>query len=87
MCDTLLPVLVRLVPGEEVGRVLMEISVTEQRYQAVLAVLGGVPVTEVASVPRRSSQLQVTLVQARQIAQHFSDLGHGFCIARGDGPG
>jgi transposase len=29
--------------------VLMEISVTEQRYQAVLAVLGGVPVTEVAS--------------------------------------
>ena len=28
---------------------LMEISVTEQRYQAVLAVLGGVPVTEVAS--------------------------------------
>jgi transposase len=33
---------------EEVGRVLMEISVTEQRYQAVLAVLGGVPVTEVA---------------------------------------
>jgi transposase len=31
-----------------VGRVLREISVTEQRYQAVLAVLGGVPVTEVA---------------------------------------
>jgi len=29
--------------------VLVEISVTEQRYQAVLAVLGGVPVTEVAS--------------------------------------
>jgi transposase len=29
--------------------VLMEISVVEQRYQAVLAVLGGVPVTEVAS--------------------------------------
>jgi transposase len=27
----------------------MEISVAEQRYQAVLAVLGGVPVTEVAS--------------------------------------
>jgi len=49
MCDTLLPVLVRLVPGEEVGRVLWEISVTEQRYQAVLAVLGGVPVTEVAA--------------------------------------
>ncbi len=43
------PVLVRLVPGEEVGRVLVEISVTEQRYQAVLAVLGRVPVTDVAS--------------------------------------
>ncbi len=40
---------VRLVPGEEVGRVLVEISVTEQRYQAVLAVLGRVPVTDVAS--------------------------------------
>ena len=42
------PFLVRLVLGEEVGRVLREISVTEQRYQAVLAVLSGVPVTEVA---------------------------------------
>jgi transposase len=28
---------------------MREMSVAEQRYQAVLAVLGGVPVTEVAS--------------------------------------
>jgi transposase-like protein len=41
--------LARLVLGWEVGWVLREMSVTERRYQAALAVLGGVPVTEVAS--------------------------------------
>lgn len=49
MCDTLFLPARWLVPAEEVGRVLAEISVTEQRYQAVLAALDGVPVTEVAS--------------------------------------
>jgi len=48
--------------------VLMEISVTEQRYQAVLAVLGGVPVTEVASrfgVGRLIPRLRVLPRQVR----------------------
>jgi hypothetical protein len=38
-----------VVEGEGVGRMLVELSVVEQRYQAVLAVLDGVPVVEVAA--------------------------------------
>lgn len=52
-------------------RVLVELSVVEQRYQAVLQVLAGVPVVEVAAgfgVSRQSAHARVKRYRAEGLA-------------------